>query len=109
MINIVNKKNHSVTDYDYYIARPNILGNPFSHKKSVYADYYVESRDIAIDNYREWLKYQLSENNVEIINELKKLQDFYNRHDDINLVCWCSPKRCHGEVIKDFLNGELFE
>jgi len=107
MINIVNKKTHKSTSFDYYIARPNIIGNPFSHKKSIYAEYYVENRDNAIDNYREWLKYQLSENNIDIITELKNIQDFYKKNNNINLVCWCSPKRCHGEVIKDFLNGDL--
>ena len=110
MINIVNKKFHEPTEYDYYIARPNPLGNPFTHKLNTkFGKIIVSSREDAINNYEDWLKYKIIENDDEIINELKKLIDFYKKNNnEINLVCWCKPEDCHGDILKKFIIGELF-
>lgn len=110
MINIVNKKNHKPTKYDYYIARPNPLGNIFTHKNNTkYGKIIVDSRKDAIKNYEEWLKYKILENDEIIIKELKKLINFYKENSEINLVCWCKPKDCHGDILKKFIEGKLFE
>jgi len=26
---------------------------------------------------------------------------------DVNLVCYCAPKACHGDVIRDYLINEI--
>jgi len=110
MINIVNKKNHIETPYDYYIGRPSPIGNPFTHKpKTRYGEHIVESRDSAIDNYEDWLKYKLLEKDPIIIEELRKISYQYKKDEEINLVCWCYPKRCHGEIIKKWLEDKLFD
>lgn len=109
MINIVNKKNHKSTIYDYYIARPNPLGNPFTHKPNTkFGKIIVNNRKEAIENYEEWLKYKIIEKDEIILNELKKLINFYKEHGEINLVCWCKPESCHGDILKKFITGELF-
>ena len=110
MINVVNKKTHEETPYDYYIGRPSPIGNPYSHlPHSIHAKYIVDTRDEAINNYEEWLKYKIMEKDPVILKELKKIIDFYKTKGEINLLCWCDPKRCHGDVIKKFLEGKLFD
>jgi len=27
--------------------------------------------------------------------------------EDVKLECFCSPKRCHGDIIKEFLDSQL--
>lgn len=108
MIKVVNKKYHTPTEYDYYIARPSPVGNPFTHKKSKYKDVIVvETRDDAIDMYKEWLEFKIKDGDQDVINELDKLMKFYIDKGKINLVCWCKPKRCHGDIIKDFMDKKL--
>jgi hypothetical protein len=110
LINVVNKKNHKITPIDFYIARPSPLGNPYSHKKSKFNCIIVDNRQKAIDNYEEWLKFKIKDNDPIIINELKKLTDFYIKNNfNINLVCWCKPKPCHGDILKKFLEKKLFK
>lgn len=109
MINVVNKKNHEPTKYDYYIARPNPLGNPFTHKPNTkYGRIIVDTREEAINNYEDWLKNKILEKDEIILNELKKLVDFYKKNNQINLVCWCKPESCHGDILKKFIKNKLF-
>ena len=106
-INIVNKKNHIPTEYDFYIGRPSILGNPYSHKKESIANIIVESVDIAIDSYKEYFYNKIKCDDIDFINELNILLSFYKENKKLNLVCWCYPKRCHGEIIKEYLENIL--
>jgi len=99
---VVNKHNHIDTKYDYYIARPSILGNPYSHNKNSLAKYYVDSRNIAIDKYKDYF-YQEIEINNDFKNEINNVINFYKEKKKINLVCWCKPKKCHGDIIKEYI------
>ena len=110
MIQVVNKKNHSPTVYDYYIARPSPLGNPYTHKPNTkFGSIIVDSREEAINNYEDWLKHKILDGDEEIINELKNLMKFYKEKGEINLVCWCKPDSCHGDILKKFMEGNLFK
>jgi len=101
-IKVVNKYTHIETEYDYYIARPSILGNPYSHNKNSIAKYYVESRNIAIDKYKNYFYEKINTDN-EFKNEINKLIKIYKENKKINLVCWCKPKKCHGDIIKEYI------
>lgn len=105
-INVVNIKNHTPTDYDVYIARPSILGNPYSHKKESIAEIIVDKRDDAIKLYKEHFY-----NNVdkkEYKTELDKIINIYKQYGKVNLVCFCKPKGCHGDIIKSYLESILY-
>lgn len=106
-ITIVNKKTHIPTEYDYYIGRPSILGNPYSHKKESIADIIVKNREIAIEKYKEYFYERIGCDDKNFIDELDKLYHFYKEHHKLNLCCWCYPLRCHGEVIKEYLDNKL--
>lgn len=83
--------------YDVYIGRPSPFGNPFSHKQGTAAEFYVETRDEAIDKYEEWIR-----GRPEL---LAKLPDLIGKA----LGCWCKPKRCHGDVLVKLVNEMLEE
>lgn len=106
-IKVVNIKNHIPTEYDFYIGRPSVLGNIYSHKKQSIADILVDSRDEAVESYKEHFYKRILSDDKDFKNELNKLYYFYKEHHKLNLCCWCYPKRCHGEVIKEYLDDRL--
>jgi hypothetical protein len=107
-INVVNMKNHIPTEYDYYIGRPSILGNPYTHlKTSNIADVFVSTRDEAISSYKDYFYKKIESNDEEFINALKEILSIYKEYGIINLTCWCKPKSCHGDYIKEFIEEVL--
>jgi len=76
------KKSH----YDVYCGRGNgsIWGNPFRDG----------TRDENCDNHMEWL---LTQEHL-----IKKLPELKGKI----LSCWCSPKRCHCDILAYLANKE---
>jgi len=85
---ILNLKDlpEGVPDGAVFIGRPSILGNPFGHNAR-------RTREQAISLYREWLWDQIRRGRI----SLRYLADLEGR----DLVCYCAPKRCHGEVVQE--------
>lgn len=67
-----------------YIGRPGVWGNPFSIGKD-------GTREEVIEQYRAWL---LASTLMDNLHELK----------GCNLVCWCAPLACHGDILFDLAN-----
>lgn len=93
-------------------------GNPFTHLKSVAEKnglIRVTSREEAVECYREWLEeeapHHLSVLMARNDNKLEEQRKWILAHlDDLrwkHLFCWCSPERCHGEVLIDMAHPEL--
>ena len=82
---VVNLRNEK---YDVYIGRGSPFGNPFK---------------IGIDGTRleviEKYKHHLAVNTT--------LQDEVKKIKGKKLGCFCSPLPCHGDIIINFLKGEL--
>ena len=79
--------------YDIYIGRPSPFGNPFSHKENTLAEFKVDTREEAVEKYREWF---LSHDNYqEVLDYLRGK----------TLGCWCKPKACHGDVLVELANA----
>lgn len=80
--------------YDVFIGRGSKWGNPFTHIKDkvTLADIIVDTREQAIDNYREYLT-----QNKELIDSLDELEGKV-------LGCYCKPKSCHGDILLEFLS-----
>jgi len=75
-----------------YIGRPSLLGNPFPMR--------VESdRQKVVESYKKWLWSQL-QTETELKLEIEKLAVQYVQGKDLKLDCFCSPKACHGDVLK---------
>lgn len=101
---VVNKTNHAPTDNDYYIGRGSVLGNPYTSKdvNNSMAIYQSTSREASIESYRDYLKDKIDSNDIPIMNMINMMLETL-KTSDINLVCYCKPKDCHGDVIKTYL------
>jgi hypothetical protein len=104
MIKVINKKTHKPTPNDFYIGRGSVMGNPYHHKESNHpqALYKVDTVEEAIDGYGKYLEYSYFNEAAfhKVVIELieRELDD-----QDTNLVCYCSPDKCHGDIIKKFV------
>jgi len=79
--------NFKKEEYDVYIGRPSIWGNPFSSKDNTLAEYKVSCKSEAIQRYEEYI-----ESNEFLKSKLSTLKNK-------RLGCWCKPKPCHGDVL----------
>lgn len=71
-----------------YIGRPSRFGNPFVIGRD-------GTREEVIAKYRAWIMTQ-----PDLLAALPEL-----RGQD--LLCWCAPKPCHGDVLLELANQEL--
>jgi len=91
---VLNKSHDYIPTDAVYVGRPSKWGNPFSHLGHSTAQFNVLTREDAIAAYRAW-----------ILNQpllIKQAQEELRGRD---LVCWCSPKECHGEVLLEIANA----
>ena len=81
------------------IDRTSVLGNPFYMKNE-------SMRDSVCERYEKYFNSRakvLGEFRYEII----RIYNLAKSGKNINLQCWCKPKRCHGDTIKAFLDNHL--
>ena len=99
MIEICSLRTDSVQfAYDVRVDRANpILGNRFRMTSE-------SDRDRVCDMYERWFNEQLAEQNEVFLNELRRLYVIHRTYGKLRLFCWCAPKRCHAETIRNFLN-----
>lgn len=85
--------NISQEDYDVFIGRGSKWGNPFTHIKDKHtlADTIVDTREEAIERYREYIL-----GNTNLMNSLDELEGKV-------LGCYCKPKSCHGDILLELL------
>lgn len=99
-IKIVNCK---IDPCDFYIGRPSNWGNLWSHKDYGLAEFYVSTREEAIDNYYYWLKGMKFQ---EVHPDRRKwILDNIHLLENQTLGCHCFPRACHGEVLLALANG----
>jgi len=73
-------------DYDVYIGRPGLWGNPFIIGED-------GSREEVIDKYRQYLL-----GNRALMDSLHMLKGK-------TLGCWCAPLPCHGDVLVEMIEN----
>lgn len=109
MIKVVNKYKHEPSNNDVYIGRGSPLGNPFTGSKKVEntkAAFQCSSREEAIEKYEKYLRLAIYENESYICNEMNRIWKMA-KNGDVNLVCFCKPKPCHGDIIKKIIEEKL--
>ena len=89
MPKVINKHNDVIPPNAVYIGRPSKWGNPFAIGKDA-------SREVVIEKYREWLFER-----PELIEAAKR--ELAGK----DLVCFCAPKKCHGDVLLEVSNDGL--
>lgn len=85
---IVNIK---TDDFDCYIGRPNLIGNPYKIGKD-------GNRDQVIAKYRRYFNFMMK-TSVVFKEDIENLRGK-------RLGCYCRPLACHGDVIVEYLEGK---
>ena len=103
ILNVKNKRSHvaEAGQVDVYCGRGSVLGNPYSHKEGTKAKFVVESRDEAVDAYREYFAKQMVSDDA-FVKEMRRIYKIALR-SEVNLICYCAPLRCHCSVIRAFI------
>lgn len=73
-------------NYDVYIGRPSLFGNPFIIGKD-------GTRNEVIEKYRKWIIQQPL-----LMQEIEKLKGK-------RLGCYCAPLKCHGDILAELANN----
>lgn len=98
MIQIKNMRNgfpNKNNEYDIRVDRKSVFGNPFYMNNE-------KERDIVCNKYEKYFYTQIKSNKT-FKNEIDKLVNIYKKCGQLNLFCWCYPKRCHAETIKNYI------
>ncbi len=82
-------------EFDVRIDRKTVFGNPFRIESE-------EQRNYILDEHKKYF-YERVKNNADFENNIKQLMQIYKRNRLLNLFCWCYPKRCHAETIKEYI------
>jgi len=91
MIIVKNKKFYNGDGV--YIGRPSILGNPFQIGKDGL------TRKESIEKYKIWFRWKM-ESDPSFKKYVQSLVQI-TQNGDLVLICWCAPKACHGDFIKE--------
>lgn len=113
MVEISVKSKRVYSGKGTYVGRPSTLGNPF--KVSMH-----QPRLVAIEKYQAWIEDKIIQGDPAILYELEHLFAPLLRNEKLALVCWCSPKPCHADILKQILlnkyhtgswlvNGRVYE
>lgn len=108
MITVVNKHHGHQPDWkqSFYIGRGSPLGNPYSHMPNTKAEHWVRTREEAVSHYAEWLKHKIQTNDKDVCKALNRILRA-TETGDVQLICFCKPKACHGDVIKAAIEEKL--
>jgi len=97
MIEVMNlRKVKPKHRYDVIVDRRSPLGNPFTLVDE------TKRRDVC-RRYEIWLMREVRHSNQEVIDALSKLAKLHHSFGKLRLFCWCAPKECHANVIKNFI------
>ena len=83
---VLNKYKSGVPEGSVYIGRPSKWGNPFSIGKD-------GTREEVIAKYLGW-----------ILTHPEKMEEAQRELQGQNLVCFCAPKACHGDILLRIAN-----
>lgn len=85
MPRVLNKRTDPISSGAVFIGRPSKWGNPYKMSKTATRENVVKAYEV----------YLLS--NAELMNSLHELRGR-------DLVCFCAPEPCHGDVLLKYAN-----
>lgn len=91
-VNVCNK-HHGYSGI--YIGR----GSPLGNKYRIGTD---GDRPTVIAKYRDWITQQIKLREPVVMTELNRIYDLACE-SSVNLICFCAPQACHGDVIKELI------
>jgi hypothetical protein len=108
LINIANRRKIVLNNQEtqIYVGRPSVLANPFRMKDAT-------DRVHVIKQYREYIENLVFNEQLQrfhkitqelILQELDRIYKLLTKHNELTLICWCSPLKCHAEIITKVIN-----
>ena len=98
-IRVVNLRSYArgAAEDGVYVGRGrgSVLGNPFSVAE--------HGRQECLARYRAHLDERLADPGSPEAREIDRLVALHLAGRDLALICWCAPRPCHGEIIRDFV------
>jgi len=85
----------------FSIDRTTPVGNPFPMRRET-------DRDRVCDQYQYFFEQRMADKTDHVFHAyIAQIAAAYRAGHDVLLFCWCAPKRCHGETIRNYiLKGE---
>lgn len=112
MIYVYNSHNEDFTlkENNYYIGRPSVLGNPFTHNgvRTNLAKLSFKTREDAIAAYDKYFDTMYGKDD-EFTKAFDEIYEHYKNGEDIYLQCFCKPLACHGDIIANKLQKKLIQ
>jgi hypothetical protein len=99
MLRILNGKKDGFLGKDkIYIGRKGygLNGSVLANKFVIGKD---GTREEVIEQYRKWLWLEFNKKG-EVYEELVRIGKLVKAGNNVDLVCWCKPLACHGDVVK---------
>ena len=110
MITVVNVK----TSKEPYVyigrAMPQRKGSPLANpfKLTPYLRKFGDTaRDMCMASYLRWLTEQMAIDDSPAKREIERLANIAAT-SDLRLGCWCKPEDCHGDIVKTFIEDEIY-
>lgn len=109
MICVVNKHTHIPTQNDVYVGRGSVLGNPYTsiQNQQTKAQYVCSTREESITSFYQYIQDKIKQKDKVICDELNRIWKLAKSGQNVNLVCYCTPKSCHATIIKKILESKL--
>ena len=98
MIEIINFRNHSVfgaQPWDFRVDRGSPVGNPYEMKYEDHRDWVCDMFEATFDD--------LMKTKVGFREYIEEMIAAYQQYGTLRLWCWCAPKRCHAETIRNYI------
>lgn len=110
MITVKNKYTSKRESNDIYIGRGSPLGNPYCHLEieNSKAEFKCDTREEAVKKFENYITDKIEKKDPLICAELNKIYSLAKKQD-VNLVCFCKPKNCHGDIIKKIIEKQLYK
>lgn len=108
MIKVIHKKDSNKYKNVFYIGRGSELGNPYTSIKDreTKAEFIVDTKEESIEKYKEYLEECIQKKEEKVCNMLNKIYTMAIE-SDVYLSCYCSPRKCHGDIIKRLIEEKI--
>ena len=78
------------------VDRTSVLGNPFYMPDE-------SKRNQVCKQYEKYFNEKIKNVQSTFYKEVQHLQELLQQYGRLEIFCWCAPKRCHAETIKNYL------
>lgn len=95
----ISTKWEPATGKAFYVGRGSALGNPFRM-------YDESQRNEVCDKFNAYLRQKIAEHDRDILTALRTLHSHILLFGEVTLQCYCAPRRCHAESIKNVLEDQ---